>query len=156
MVAPAAAERERAPDLGNACDLGEVHHEAFVGFEVGQDDAQQVVAVAGHQVALHHLGAVRPRARSKSFSAFSTWVESETLMKTSDREADPLGVELGGVALDRAASSNYPPPAWRRTQRPTLFGEVGVAEAAVYAPAAREAPVDCIEGDHCVIRPNSG
>src|SRR5260370_42122877 len=50
------AQREGTPDLGDSGDLGEVHDEALIGFEVGHDHAQEVIAVAGHQVAFHHLG----------------------------------------------------------------------------------------------------
>jgi hypothetical protein len=63
-------ERERGPvldllegeaglDAGHAGDASQmVHEEALVGGEVGHHHAQEVVGLARHQVALHHLGAL--------------------------------------------------------------------------------------------------
>src|SRR6185369_16399008 len=35
---------ERAPDLGDAGDLGEVHDKALIGAKVGHHDAQEIIA----------------------------------------------------------------------------------------------------------------
>ena len=145
---------ERAADLGDAGDLGEVHDEALVGFEVGHDDAQQVVAVAGHQIALHDLGP-RRRGALEGLQRLLVLGRERHAHEDVDRQADRLGVEQRGIALDHARLLERldPPPA-RRGGQADLLGEVGIAQAAVLLQPLENAPIDGIEGDHCVKPPN--
>src|SRR5580704_10951910 len=56
------AQRKARLDRGDAVEPGQLGlQERFVGREIGGDDAQQIVAVAGHQIAFQHLVPFRDR-----------------------------------------------------------------------------------------------
>jgi hypothetical protein len=49
----------------------------LIGFEVGGDDAQQIVALSGHQVAVEHFGPARRSCLGKALEiASSRWRSS--------------------------------------------------------------------------------
>src|ERR1700722_17243304 len=143
------AQRKARLDRGDAVEAGQlVLQERFIGREVGGDDAQQIIAVAGHQIAFQHLVPFRDRL-GKAVEVFLLLPRQLDRDEDADVEAQGFLVDGCDIARDHAALFQQLDPAVAGGDRqPDLVGEFGHGEAAVGLQQAEDFTVDGIKLMH--------
>src|SRR6202040_1151261 len=116
------AQRKARLDRGDAVESRQlVFQERLIGRQVGGDDAQQIVAVSGHQIALQHLVPFRDRSR-ETIEVLLLLPRQFDRDEDADMQPKRFLVDGGDVARDHAAlSSSSLPRRWQgETDKPTL------------------------------------
>ena len=133
-------KRDARPDIGDSTRLGQaVDDEVPQADDIGHDDAQQVVGIAGHQVAFHYFGKIRDRRFERFQGGFRL-----LLQRYPDENADARSefgrVEQGDPSQDdgRLFQSAHSGQAWRR-RKADPFGEFDIGEAAVLLQLGEDA-----------------
>src|SRR5947208_11164133 len=143
------AQRKARLDRGDAvepCQL--VLQERFVGGEIGGDDAQEIVAVARHQIAFQHLVPFRDRFR-KPVEVFLLLPRQLDRDEDADMEPQRFLVDGRDVARDDAALFQKLDPAVAgRHGQADLVGELLHGHAAVGLQQAENLAVDGVQGNH--------
>src|ERR1700676_1327848 len=143
------AQRKTRFDRGDAVEPGQlVLQKCFIGRQVGGDHAQQIVAVAGHQVALQHLIPFRNRL-GKPVEVFLFLPRQFYRDEDADMEPQRFLVDGRDIARDHAALLQQfdPSVAWRHRQA-DLVGQFLHGGAAVGLQQAEDFTVDGIQGVH--------
>ena len=143
------AQRKTRFDRGDAVEPGQlVFQERFVGRQIGGDDAQQIVAVAGHQIAFQHLVPFRDRL-GKTVEVFFLLPRQLDRDEDADMQAERFLVDGGDVARDHAALFHELDAAMaRRHRQADLVGEFLHGGAAVGLQQAEDFAVDGVERVH--------
>src|SRR5712664_660084 len=143
------AEREARLDRGDAVEPGQlVLQERLVGREIGGDDAQQIVAVSRHQVALQNLLPFRDRLLE---AVEILLLLPRELDRDEDADMQPQRLLVDGrdVAGDDAALfEQFDAAVARRHREPDLVGEFLHGDAAVGLQQRENLAVDGVEGVH--------
>src|ERR1700675_1831068 len=143
------AQRKARLDRGDAVEPRQlVLQECFIGRQVSGDDAQQIVAVAGHQIALQHLVPFRDRFR-KTVEILFLLPRQLDRDEDADMQAERLLVDGRDVARDHAALLQQLHPAMaRRHRQADLVGQLLHGHAAVGLQQAEDLAVNGVEGVH--------
>src|SRR6266567_8570955 len=136
-------------DRGDAVEPGQlVFQKRFIGRQVGGDDAQQVIAVSRHQIALQNLVPFRDRF-SEPGEVFLLLPRQLDRDEHADMQSERFLVEGRDVARDHAAFFQELDPAMaRRDRQADLVGELLHGGAAVGLQQAEDLAVDGIKRVH--------
>src|ERR1035437_1048573 len=142
-------ERETRLDRGDAVEPRQlVLQERFIRRQVGGDDAQQVIAVAGHQVALQHLVPFRDRL-GEPLEVFLFLPRELDRDEYAYMQAERFLVDGRDIARDHAALFQKLDPAMaRRHRQADLVGELLHGGAAVGLQQAEDFAVDGVQRVH--------
>src|SRR5712692_2339681 len=143
------AQRKTRLDRGDAVEPGQlVFQERFVRRQVGGDDAQQVVAIAGNQVALQNLVPFRDRFR-KPVEVFLLLPRQLDRDEHADMQAERFLVDGRDIAGDHAARfQKFHPAMAGRDRQADLVGELLHGRAAVGLQQAEDFAVDGVKRMH--------
>ena len=123
-----------------------IHEEALIGAEVGDDDAQQIVGVAGHEIALHHLGPGAQRAFENFERAFDLAFQCD-VDEHVDTKAECRRVHGGDIAGDDAALFQLAgPPQARRLRQADGFRELDIGLTRMRLQLVKDSQVYRIKG----------
>src|SRR6185437_1732705 len=143
------AQRKTGFDRGDAVETRQlILQKRLVGGEVGGDHAQQIIAVAGHQVTFQHLVPFRDRL-GKAVEVLFLLPRQFDRDEDADMQPERFLVDGGDVTRDHAALLQKPDPAVaRRDREADLVGELLYGHAAVGLEQAEDFAVDGVEGVH--------
>src|SRR6202795_3079484 len=143
------AQRKARLDRGDAVEPGQlVLQECFIGRQVGGDDAQQIVAVAGHQIAFQHLVPFRDRL-GKTIEVLLLLPRQLDRDEDADMQAERFLVDGCDIARDHAARfQQFHPAMARRYRQADLVGQFLHGHAAVGLQQAEDFAVDGVERLH--------
>ncbi len=136
-------------DRGDAVDPRQlVFQEGFIGRQIGCDDAQEIIAVAGHQITLQDLIPFRNRL-CKTIEVLFLLSREFYGNEDADVKSERFLVDGCDVASDHAALFHQldPTMAWRGGKA-DLVGEFLHRHAAVGLQQAEDLAVDGVKGIH--------
>ncbi|MGC4085343.1 MAG: hypothetical protein QM736_25280 [Vicinamibacterales bacterium] len=139
-------QRETRLDTDHTVDACERFlQETFVGGDVGDDDAEQVVGVARHQIALEHFRPLHDRLLERIEPSTHLQIERD-LDEHGDVATHRVRIQQGDVSLDDASPLErlHAPEAGRRRE-PDAVREIHVGDPRVLLDVAKQRVVDFVE-----------
>ncbi len=124
----------------------DIEGEAAIGLQVAGEDMQEIIHLAGHDIAADDLGMAQHRLAERLVEAVLVALQAD-LDEGLDAEAQMLAVEPGDIAADGAAGFELLGAAEaRRGGEADALGEIDIGDPAFFLEYAQDPEIRRIEG----------
>src|ERR1700689_2321101 len=139
-------EGEAGLDAGDARHASQVlDQKTLISREIGDDDAQQIIRVAGHEIAFHHLGPFQDH-RLETFERLLHLTFERDIDEDADRQPDRGRVEQSQVAAYDARRFQFAhaPQTGRRAEA-DLVGKLDIGETRILLQQGQDFAINGVE-----------